>query len=70
MSLNMMMLITANECRIAKERDCGTALKTSSRKKKDCGSIRDGKHVATAQRMPNGKKTIGAKMSYFSNRMS
>ena len=25
--------------------------------KKDCGSVRDGKHVATAQRMPNGKKS-------------
>ena len=25
--------------------------------KNDCGNVRDGKHIATAQRMPNGKKT-------------
>ena len=25
-------------------------------RKKDCGNIADGKHIATAQRMPNGTK--------------
>ena len=33
--------------------------------KKDCGRVRDGKHVATAQRMPNGKKSEWGENAIF-----
>ena len=33
--------------------------------KKDCGRVRDGKHVATAQRMPNGKKSDWGENAIF-----
>ena len=33
--------------------------------KKDCGRIRNGKHVATAQRMPNGKKSDWSEDAIF-----
>ena len=33
--------------------------------KKDCGRVRDGKHVATAQRMPNGKKSVWGENAIF-----
>ena len=45
-------------------------LKPNELCKKHCGNVRDGKHIATAQRMPNGRNGDWSENARFSNRMS